>query len=207
MAEDYAFWDRIADKYYLDPIPDMNIYQKKLDATRALLRPDTELLEIGCGTGGTALLHAQYVRHIRAIDFSEAMLEKARAQASDAGSTNVSFERADIVQLPAEPERYDVVMAMSLLHLLEDPDAVIRKIHTMLKPGGHFVSSTACIREMVPGLGLIAPLGRKLGFLPVLHAMNTKQLVAKIEAAGFAIEHRWHPGRSKALFLIAQKSG
>lgn len=206
MVDAWKFWDKIADKYAIDPIPDEAVYDTKLEATRELFRPDMDVLEIGCGTGGTALKHAPVVRHIRAIDFSEAMLAKARTQASAAGITNVSFERADIVEMPAEPEHFDVVLALSVLHLLDDPDAAIRKIHAMLKPGGYFVSSTACIRSMLPGLRFIVPLGRAFGLLPVLNAMTVDQLVGKIEAGGFEIEHRWHPSRGKALFVIAKRA-
>lgn len=207
MANAWTFWDKIADKYYNDPIPDDAVYQTKLDATQALFRPDMDVLEIGCGTGGTALKHAPHVRHIRAIDFSEGMLAKAREQASAAGITNVSFERADIVEMPVEAERYDVILAMSVLHLLDDPDAAIRKIHAMLKPDGYFISSTACLRSMLPGIRFIVPLGRAFGLLPLLNAMTVDGLVGKIKAAGFAIEHQWHPSRGKALFVIARKAG
>src|SRR5690606_9137611 len=110
--------------YYRLPIADEASYRVKLEATRALFRPDMELLEFGCGTGGMAIAHAPHVRHIRAIDFSEAMLEKARAQAQTAGIGNVSFERADIVELSVPDASYDMVLGLSILHLLKDPDAV-----------------------------------------------------------------------------------
>lgn len=207
MAEASRFWDRLADRYYRQPIADEAAYRTKLEATRALLRPDMELLEFGCGTGGTAIAHAPYVRHIRAIDFSEAMLEKARARAQGAGIGNLSFERADIVDLPDEGERYDMVLGMSVLHLLEDPDAVIEKVHAMLRPGGYFVSSTACIGDMMGALKFIAPIGRALGLLPILNVMTANELTEKFGGAGFDIVHNWQPGKGKALFLIARKPG
>jgi hypothetical protein len=51
------FWDNIADKYVADPIKDVPSYERKLEVTRSYFRPDMELLEFGCGSGATALLH------------------------------------------------------------------------------------------------------------------------------------------------------
>ena len=81
MGED-RFWDRLAERYAQQPIADEVAYQTKLKVTRGYLRPDMDLLDFGCGTGGTAIIHAPYVRHIKAIDFSEAMLAIARGKAA-----------------------------------------------------------------------------------------------------------------------------
>ena len=49
------FWDRIADRYAAKPVPDQAVYERKLQITRTLLHPQAEVLELGCGTGSTAL--------------------------------------------------------------------------------------------------------------------------------------------------------
>ena len=72
------FWDKIAVKYSRRPIADEASYQKKLEKSQAYFRPDTEVLEFGCGTGGTAIIHASHVKHIRAIDISPRMIEIAK---------------------------------------------------------------------------------------------------------------------------------
>ena len=58
------FWDRIAPKYSQQPISDPESYQKKLEATQALMRKDMTAIEFGCGTASTALLHAPYLKQI-----------------------------------------------------------------------------------------------------------------------------------------------
>ncbi len=199
------FWDRMANRYHAQPIADEAGYQTKLRVTRGYLKPDMEVLEFGCGTGGTALLHAPYVKHIRAIDFSENMLEFARAKAKAQGVENVTFERGDITELSVPDATYDVVMGMSILHLLEDRRAVIAKVFRMLKPGGLFVSSTACVGDTMGFFKAIAPIGRALGLLPILDVMTRKDLVASITDAGFAIGHEWQPSRDKAVFVVALK--
>jgi SAM-dependent methyltransferase len=63
MVEHKEFWDKRADKYSQRPIADETTYQKKLEITRKYFREDMEVLEIGCGTGSTAIAHAPYVKH------------------------------------------------------------------------------------------------------------------------------------------------
>lgn len=205
MATASKFWDRLADRYARQPIADEDAYRTKLRVTQGYFRPDMEVLEFGCGTGGTAIIHAPFVRHIRAIDFSEKMLEIARARAADAGVENISFERADIAELTAVDGRYDAVLGLSILHLLEDKDAVIAKVFAMLKPGGIFVSSTTCIGDTMKIFKVVAPIGRAMGLLPQLDVMTSSELVASLSAAGFGIDHQWQPGKGKAVFIVARK--
>ena len=203
MGDD-RFWDRMADRYARQPIADEAAYQRKLEITRSYLRPDIDVLEFGCGTGGTAILHAPYVRQITAIDFSEAMLAIARGKAAAAGVGNVRFERADITSMTAPEGRYDVVLGLSILHLLADKDAVIAKVFGMLKPGGVFISSTTCIGDTMGLFKVIAPLGKALGLLPQLDVMTTGELVASLTKAGFSVEQQWQPGRGAAVFIVAR---
>ena len=203
MGED-RFWDRMAERYARQPIADVAAYQRKLQVTRDYLRPDMEVLEFGCGTGGTAILHAPHVRHIRAIDFSEAMLAIARDKASAAGVDNVHFERADITSFDAPEASFDVVLGLSILHLLADKDAVIAKVFHLLKPGGVFISSTTCIGDTMGAFKFIAPIGKAIGLLPQLDVMTRAELAASLTGAGFAIEQQWQLGRGKAVFIVAR---
>jgi len=203
MGDD-RFWDRMAERYARQPIADEAAYQRKLQITRDYLRPDMAVLEFGCGTGGTAILHAPQVRHITAIDFSEAMLAIARGKAAAAGVGNVRFERADITSFAAPEGSFDVILGLSILHLLADEDAVIAKVFRLLKPGGVFISSTTCLGDTMAGFKVIAPLGKALGLLPQLNVMTTADLVASLTGAGFAIEQQWQPGKGKAVFIAAR---
>lgn len=200
------FWDKAADKYSRSKIADEAAYQKKLDITRELFRPDMDLLELGCGTGSTAILHAPHVRHITATDFSKAMLDIAEQRARDANVDNITFRQADINHFDADGRTYDMVLTLSVLHLLKRPDLAISRIYKMLKPGGYFVSSTACLGDNIfRALGWVAPLGRALGLLPQLRVLSDRELVSMIEEAGFTIRHHWHPGGHAAVFIVAQK--
>ncbi|NNG04164.1 MAG: class I SAM-dependent methyltransferase [Inquilinus sp.] len=202
------FWDRIADRYSRQPVADEAAYQQKLRVTQDYLRPDMEVLEFGCGTGSTAIVHAPFVKHILATDISERMLEIARGKADAAKIDNIAFERAAIDTFSARDETYDAIMGHSILHLLEDKDAVIAKVHHMLKPGGVFVSSTVCIGEKMKWFKLIIPIGRALGLMPLVKVLTAKELEHSLTAAGFKIDHCWRPGsKGMTVFIVAKKAG
>ena len=206
MAGSKKFWDRIAKRYARKPVGDEAAYQTKLAATREYFRPDMQVLEIGCGTGSTAISHAPYVAHIRATDISEKMIEIARGKATEAGVHNVTFEALAIEDLSVASESADAVLALSLLHLLEDKEAVIARIHDMLRPGGIFVSNTVCLGDSMKWFRFVAPVGRWLGVFPLLRIFTRNELVAGITGAGFDIEHEWRPDKH-VVFIIARKSG
>ena len=205
MRQSDKFWDRIAERYARRPIADEDAYQKKLQITREYLRADMEVLEFGCGTGSTAIAHAPYVKHIRATDISSKMIEIAQAKAEASDVRNVTFERAGIEAFRAPDQSLDAVLGLSILHLVADRDEVIAKVYRMLKPGGVFVSSTACIGDTMKIFKVIAPIGRFFGLMPLVKVFTTKQLVDSLTNAGFEIEHQWQPGKGKAIFIVAKK--
>ncbi|MGB0734134.1 MAG: class I SAM-dependent methyltransferase, partial [Pontibacterium sp.] len=117
-----TFWDKIADKYAKHPIKDMAAYEHKLAKTREYFTPNAQVLEFGCGTGSTALLHAPYVKAYRAIDISPRMIDIAKSKPLPAEPCALSFETSSLEALDASPETYDAILGLSILHLLEDPD-------------------------------------------------------------------------------------
>lgn len=205
MAERAGFWNVMAKRYARTPVADAASYQRKLKETQAYLRPDWELFEFGCGTGTTAIHHAPHVRRIRALDISPRMLEIAREKAAAAGIGNIDFEQGGIVAMEAPEAAYDAVLGMSILHLLEDPQAVVAKVYGMLKPGGLFFSSTACLAGMAPLVRAVVPIGHALRLLPYVKVFSADELEGYMTAAGFLIEKRWQPAPGKAVFIVARK--
>lgn len=206
MDQASRFWDRIAKRYARQPVADEAAYQKKLQVTREYFRPHMEVLELGCGTGSTAIAHAPYVKHIHAIDISARMIEIAQGKADKEQTGNVTFERSTIDELSVTDQSLDAVLALSIVHLLENRESVIARVYGMLKPGGVFVSSTVCLGDTMKYIGLIAPLGRFLGLMPLVKVFTTDELAGTIRDAGFQIDHQWTPGKGKAVFIVAIKA-
>lgn len=199
------FWDKIAEKYAKQPVADEASYQEKLRVSQSYFTPETEALEIACGTGATAVAHAPHVKRYRATDISENMLAIGRRRAAEAGADNVTFEQAAIEDLVVAEESLDAVLAMSILHLLKDERAAISRIHGWLKPGGVFITSTACLADYMGWFRPIATLGRIAGAIPYVKFLTQTDLRRSLEAAGFEIDHEWRPAKNKAVFIVARK--
>jgi 2-polyprenyl-3-methyl-5-hydroxy-6-metoxy-1,4-benzoquinol methylase len=99
------------------------------------------------------------------------------------------------------------VLALSILHLVADREDVIARVHEMLKPGGVFVTSTACLGDslMLRLMGLVLPVGSAFGLLPSVKVFTARELRRSLTDAGFEIEHDWRPGGNKAVFIVARK--
>lgn len=205
MSTRVWFWDRIARRYARTPIADQASYEQKLEFTRACFSPLSRVLEFGCGTGSTAILHAPFVAHYHAIDCSGKMLEIAREKAAEAGRDNLSFKQQTLEQIDSAEGEWDAVLGMSVVHLLGNRPKALRKIHSLLKPGGVFISSTICLGDAPLHFRLLAPLFRLLPFMPKFAALKRDQLIAEIESAGFKIEKNWCPGPGKAVFIVARR--
>ena len=207
MNQSAKFWDKIAERYSKKPVADEAAYQKKLKVTREYFQPDMEVLEFGCGTGSTAIAHAPYVKHIHAIDISSKMIEIAQSKADTEKVTNVTFEQSTIEELSVPDQTFDVVLALSILHLVENKEEVITKVHRMLKLGGVFVTSTACLGDtMLKHIKLIAPVAKFLGLIPMVKVFTTRELQDNLTDAGFKIDYQWQPGKGKAVFIVAKKA-
>jgi len=205
MDRSTRFWNKMAERYSKQAIADEASYLKKLQTTRDYFRPDMSVLEFGCGTGSTAIAHAPYVKHIRATDSSAKMIEIAQGKADAGHIENVSFECLKADELSVPDQTLDAVLGLSILHLLEDKEKVIAQVYKMLKPGGIFVTSTACIGSMGLLFGMIAPIGKFLRFFPLVKVFTIKELVNSLTNAGFQIDYQWLPGKNKAVFIVAKK--
>lgn len=206
MQNSAKFWDKIAEKYSKQPIADEVAYQKKLQVTREYFHPNMEVLELGCGTGSTAIIHAPHVKHIRAIDISEKMIEIARNKAEAQNIKNVSFEQLSIDELTVADRSLDAVLGLSILHLLANKEEVIAKIYKMLELGGIFVTSTMCLGDNMKWFKIVAPIGKFFGVMPLVTVFTQKELEKSLIDAGFTIDYQWQPSKDKAVFIVAKKA-
>jgi ubiquinone/menaquinone biosynthesis C-methylase UbiE len=205
MNKDARFWDKRAEKYAQRPVSDEETYEKKLEITRDYFRPDSEVLEIGCGTGSTALALAPNVNHVLATDISPSMIKIAKDKARVGQVENIAFEVRAAGDHDIPESRYDAIMAHNLLHLLKDPKSVIDAAFRGLKPGGVLVTSTACIGDMSWYFRILPPVGHFLKLIPFVNVLTQAQLKQSHTDAGFEIEQEWLPKKNAAVFIVARK--
>ncbi len=202
------FWDRKAASYARKPVPDEDAYTRTLDRVRAHLTPNDRVLELGCGTGTTALKLAASARELVGTDYSERMVAIATDKARAAGTSNVHFRCCTLDDPALERASFDVVMAMNLLHLLDDLAARLGRVRELARPGGLFISKTPCIGEQGAVLRLAIPLMRAVGVAPYVSFVTERSLATDITAAGFELlETGMYPQKSRGFFVVARRAG
>ncbi len=183
MGTDPRFWDRLAPKYASMPVARPGAFDRKIEHVRARMGPGSVVLDIGCGTGSLALRLAEAGAEVHGLDVSKEMIRIAEEKAKGAvkfhvGGFDESFDGFG-------PGTLDGVCAFSLLHLIEDRPAALRRIFDLLRPGGFFAASTLCLADSwVPYSPLLWFL-RQIGRAPWVGLVSKRGLDAEIEAAGF----------------------
>ena len=111
------------------------------------------VLDLGCGAGLDSLIAAQRVGpegRVIGIDFSDAMLMRARQAAAQAGIDNAEFRRADAEELPFDDDSFDVALANGIFNLNPAKDAILGELVRVVRPGGAVYVAELVLREPLP---------------------------------------------------------
>jgi len=186
------FWNLIASKYASSPISNREAYETKIQKIKKYLTAEQVVLDIGCGTGTQCCDIAANVRQVTGIDIASKLLGIAEQRKAEQIETGCKLDHVEFLQTTVFDERFqpgsfDVVMAFYVLHLIEDTDAVIKRIHGLLKPDGLFISETACIGEKSKLMGKLLRFLGLLGLIPKLKLLTTQQLEQSLETNGFRL--------------------
>ncbi len=208
-ARKARFWDRAARKYAADPIADMAGYETTLRRVQVLLSTGHEVLEIGCGTGTTALRLAPFVKHLLATDVSAGMIAIAQEKLAAQPVPRLSFAVADADAPVAGHSACDVVLAFNVLHLASDLDQTLAHAVQALRPGGLLISKTPCIAELNPLITHLAlPLMRAVGKAPHVLIFNGEALQSAFTRQGLeivSVERHGTRGKDIRVFIVARK--
>ena len=119
----------------------------------AKIKTGDVVIDLGNGAGNDAFI----ARHetgetgkVIGIDFTPAMISRARKNAEVRGFNNVEFRQGDIEEIPVSADTADVIVSNCVLNLVPDKDAVIKEIFRVLKPGGHFSISDIVLEGELP---------------------------------------------------------
>ncbi len=119
----------------------------------AKIKKGDVVIDLGSGAGNDAFI----ARHetgetgkVIGIDFTPAMIEKARHNAEVRGFHNVEFREGDIEKMPVGGSSADVIVSNCVLNLVPNKKAVIKEIFRVLKPGGHFSISDIVLEGDLP---------------------------------------------------------
>lgn len=208
-VNDAHFWDRTSSRYARSAISDQAGYERTLDRTRERLKPQDRVLELGCGTGSTALRLAGCVQSYLAADISTGMIAIAEQKQATEAIPGLSFRVATAETLATDAP-FDAVLGFSYLHLVRDLPGTLEQLRGLLAAGGLFISKTPCIGDMNPLLGYGAlPVMRALRLAPYAAVFNAVELQERVSAAGFqilAVERHATKGKDRRPYIVARKS-
>ena len=199
-----AFWNKAAPKYAKDAIGDMPAYEETLDRMREILQPHHRVLELGCGTGSTALELADSVDRYIGTDVASKMVKIAKGKLTEQSPRNLSFAVQDAGVMTSGSN--DVVLALNLLHLLPDLENTLAEIYKALPSGGLLISKTGLLKDGLWLLPLVIPLMRTIGKAPFVRSLSEESLIGLLENAGFKVtENLVQGGMVPRVFIVAQK--
>jgi ubiquinone/menaquinone biosynthesis C-methylase UbiE len=106
--------------------------------------PDDTSLDVACGPGLLACAFARVVRHTVGIDLTPAMLDQARKTQAEQGLQNLTWHQGDVYALPFPEAHFSIVSSRFAFHHLEQPQAALKEMHRVCKPGGRVVVADMC---------------------------------------------------------------
>jgi len=161
----------------------------------AKIKKGDVVIDLGRGAGNDAFI----ARHetgetgkVIGIDFTPAMIEKARQNAEVRGFHNVEFRQGDIEKMPVGGNLADVIVSNCVLNLVPNKDGVIKEIYRVLKPGGHFSISDIVLEGELPTeirqaaemyAGCVAGAIQKQVYLALIEANGFKNITVQKDKA------------------------
>ena len=159
----------------------------------AKIKKGDVVVDLGSGAGNDCFI----ARHetgetgkVIGVDFTPAMIDKARKNAEARGFNNVEFRQGDIENMPITANSADVIVSNCVLNLVPNKDAVIKDIYRVLKPGGHFsISDVVLVGALPEGLrkdaemyaGCVSGAIQKEVYMELIHANGFENVVIQKE--------------------------
>lgn len=144
-----------------DDYSDLNGYSVEADlglgcglpTAFAKIKKGDTVIDLGSGAGNDCFIARAETGEdgkVIGIDFTEAMIRKAKANAEKSGYRNVEFRLGDIEQIPVSDNTANVIVSNCVLNLVPDKNAVFKEIYRVLKPGGHFSIADVVLTGTLP---------------------------------------------------------
>lgn len=205
MSKSEKFWDSVAKKSGKRFAKLSQTAWKTVESIRAYLSQDDVVLDFGCGPGTITQEIASRVQAVEAMDLSSGMIDVATRKAEEAGIANVRFVQASLFDERYKKEAFDAILAFNILHYLEELPKVMQRINTLLKPGGLFISSIACLRERTSSLSVFMALLTKTKVVPTTTFYRISDVEGAVTEEKFDMIETKKISRLPECFMVATK--
>lgn len=139
-------WDKLSPFYDIfETIYNGKCYRGIAEKIKEYVTEEGIVLECACGTGLLTLPMAQKCKKLIATDYSVGMLRQTKKKVAKYSNTKVG--KASILELPFEDDKFDVVVAANVIHLLDEPDKAISELRRVCKPNGKIILPTYINKE------------------------------------------------------------
>ena len=200
------FWDKRARKYDDAVRKHDAVYDRTIASVRSLLSTSDVVLDLGCASGEYSLDIAPFVQRVHGIDTSTSMIALATKKASARSVDNVTLDTADVLDRSLDAHGFTMVLAFSVLHLVDDIRSVLCRVNELLPTGGLLVSQTPCRSKSSFLFKLFIGLAQKVNIAPPILSLTALELEAAIAGAGFDIVESEEWDRKKAVhWIVARK--
>src|ERR1035437_818868 len=161
----------------------------------AKIKKGDVVIDLGSGAGNDAFIARHEtgdIGKVIGIDFTPAMIERARNNAEVKGFNNVEFRQGDIENIPVTANAADVIVSNCVLNLVPNKDGVFKEIFRVLKPGGHFsISDIVLVGELPANIkntaemyaGCVAGAIQKDEYLQLIEANDFKNITIQKDKA------------------------
>lgn len=187
MPTSPAFWDRVAEKYDRKTVKGPN-YAARLDRALAWLGPEASVLDVGCASGHITLDLAKRVQKVHGIDVSQKLVAIAQAKQAEQGVSNCSFAVTTLEDSDLEPGSLDAITAYSVLHLVPNAPATVRRFYELLQPGGRVIAETPTTDEINSFLRVLIKLMTAVGKAPTVRVFTPDEYESMFRDAGFVVD-------------------
>jgi len=147
-----ATYDSAADHFDLGPLSFWDRHGKRA-VERLDLQPGALVLDVGCGTGASAIpaaLKVGHEGHVLGIDVAKNMLARAEEKAKAKGLKNVTFEARDMMASGLPGDRYDAVISVFSVFFVADMEELVRELWRMVRPSGQLALTSWGDRAFQP---------------------------------------------------------
>lgn len=190
IENERKFWDKAAKDYDKSSHFD-DVNKQSIEKCKTVLTGSESVLDIACGTGILSFGIAEYVSHVTGLDISEEMIKIALGKIPNNLKDKITFKVGDGYDTDFSSESFDTILIFNALHIVKEPETLLRESYRILKKGGHLITATDCYNDPVSfrnGIYHLLPkIIKKMGVIKYLNCYRHEDIDSLITQNSFHI--------------------